>query len=383
MDWVYLDNNATTRPADEVVDAMLPFLRDRYGNPSSVHDFGGQVRAAVEEARGQLAELLGCDAGEMVFTSGGTESDNMAVRGLLAARQPRQHIVLSAVEHAAVWELAEWLERSDFQVTRVGVDRAGRLDLDALGRAVSPDRTALVAVMHANNETGVIFPIEQVAAVCRRNGVPLVCDAVQSFGKVPLDVRAMRAELLSLSAHKFHGPKGVGLLYVRRGTRFRPWLIGHQERRRRGGTENVAGIIGMAAAARLAVANLYAEARQVAALRDRLEAGLLATVPEAVVNGGAPDVPRLPNTGHVSFIGCQSEALLLMLSEAGIAASSGAACSSGSLEASHVLKAMGVPPAVAQGAIRFSLSRYTAADEIQRVLDVMPPLVQRLRALRV
>lgn len=381
MNWIYLDNNATTRPDDRVVEAMMPFIAERYANPSSVHNFGGAVRAAIDDARGRLAALLGCDASELVFTSGGTESDNAAVRGLMAARKGRDHLVVSAVEHAAVWDLAEWLEKAGRRVTRVPVDGAGRLDLDRLADAVDADATALVAVMHANNETGVLSPIDDVVALCRERGVPLVCDAVQTFGKLPLNLRELRAELVALSAHKFHGPKGTGLLYIRRGTRFRPWLIGHQERRRRGGTENVAGIIGMARAAELAVEHLEDERTRVAALRDRLEAGLLAAVRDASVNGG-PDVSRLPNTTNISFPGCQSEALLIMLSENGVAASSGAACSSGSLEASHVLRAMGVPPSRAQGAIRFSLSRFNTQEEIDRAIELIPRLVERLRAVR-
>ncbi len=379
MDWIYLDNNATTRPDDAVVEAMMPYVAEHYGNPSSVHDFGGQVRAAIDDARGRVAALLGADPSEIIFTSGGTESDNLAVRGVLAAREGRDHVVITAVEHSAVFELADWLEKAGRRVTRVPVDEAGRLNTDALAEALAPDATALAAVMHANNETGVIFPIEQVAELCRERGIPLLCDAVQTFGKLPLNLGELGADLVALSAHKFHGPKGTGLLYIRRGTRLRPWLIGHQERRRRGGTENVAGIVGLARAAELAVEHLDDERTCVAELRDKLEAGLLAAVPDAVVNGADP---RLPNTTNVSFPGCQSEALLVTMSEQRIAASSGAACSSGSLEASHVLRAMGVPAPVAQGAVRFSLSRFNTPAEIDRVLKVMPGIVERLRAVR-
>jgi cysteine desulfurase len=380
MDWTYLDNNATTRLADEALESMLPYMRELYGNPSSVHDFGGQMRAVLDDARGRLAELLGCSPGEVVFTSGGTEGDNMVVRGLLAAREPRNHVVISAVEHSAVYELADWLEKAGCELTRVPVDGAGALDLDALADAVDPDRTALVSIMHANNETGVVFPVEQIAEICRERGVPYACDAVQTFGKLPLDLGEQGPNAAVFSAHKFHGPKGVGLVVLRRGTRFRPHQVGHQERRRRGGTENVPGIIGMAAAARLAVEGLEDERTRVAALRDRLEAELLAAVPDAVVNGAGQ--PRLPNTTNISFPGCQSEALLVMLSERRIAASSGAACSSGSLEASHVLRAMNVPPPVAQGALRLSLSRYSTDAEIDRMVEVLPTVVKKLSAVR-
>ncbi|MCG3178839.1 MAG: Cysteine desulfurase NifS [Phycisphaerae bacterium] len=383
MDWTYLDNNATTSIDPQAVEAMMPYLTERYGNPSSVHDFGGQVRAAVEGARASVAAALGCDPSEIVFTSGGTESDNMAVRGLLAARDRGTQIVISAVEHSAVRDLADWLEKSGREVIRVPVDAAGRLNLAALEAAVAPDETALVSIMHANNETGVIFPAARIAELCRERGVPFHCDAVQSFGKLPLNVRELGADLVSISAHKFHGPKGVGALYVRRGTRFRPWLLGHQERRRRGGTENVPGIVGMGEAARLAIESIAVETGRVRELRDRLEAGLLAADPSARVNGGGEGCPRLPNTTNISFPGCQSEALLIGLSERGVAASSGAACSSGSLEASHVLRAMAVPAAAAQGALRLSLSRFTTDADIARALETIPAVVARLRALKV
>lgn len=374
----YLDNNATTRPDDRVVAAMLPLLTERYGNPSSAHYFGAQVAAEIEEARRQVAGLLGARDSEIVFTGGGTEADNAALRGVLAARPDRRHLVISAVEHHAILQTAERLEEEGIAVTRIGVDGAGRLDLAALAAALRPD-TALVSVMLANNETGVIFPLAEVAAIARRAGVPVHTDAVNALGKMPVDVEALGVDLLSLSAHKIHGPKGVGALYIRRGTPFRPWQIGgSQERGRRGGTLNAPGIVGLGAACRILRELAPDDQARIAALRDRLEAGLLERCPRAHVIGR--EAPRLPNTLCLCFEGVLSEPIVLLLSEAGVCVSSGAACASGSVEPSHVLQAMGIPAHIAQGQIRLSLSRFTTPADIDRALDVLPPAVEKVAA---
>lgn len=375
---VYLDNNATTRPAPEVVAAMLPYLTDWYGNPSSVHRFGQRARQAVEAAREQVAALLGARESEIVFTGGGTEAINTAIRGLLAARAPRNRIVTSAVEHSASRAVCEELARAGAQVIEIKVDIAGRLDLDQLSAAVDAS-TALVSIMWANNETGVVMPVGEIARVCRSRGVPFHCDAVQAAGKLPVNVREIEVDVMSIAAHKFHGPKGVGALYIRRGTRMRPLLVGGpQENQRRGGTENVSGIVGMGAAAELAARSLP-QMRQVAALRDRLEQGVLAGIPDTYVNGAGAD--RLPNTSNIGFAALEADAILLLLSEQGICASAGAACSSGSLDPSHVLLAMGIDRRIAHGAIRFSLSRYTTIEEIDRALETLPAVISRLRSL--
>lgn len=371
-DVVYLDNNATTRVDDAVVAAMVPFLGQFYGNPSSIHTFGAQIAARIETARGSVARLLGARESEVVFTSGGTEADNAALRGALNARPDKRHIAISAVEHHAVIELGEALQRAGCTVSWIGVDSAGRLDLAGLERALRDD-TALVAVMLANNETGVIYPLREISALARARGALLFSDAVNAAGKIPIDVETLGVDLLAISAHKLHGPKGVGALYIRRGTPFQPLQIGGpQERHRRGGTHNVPGIIGFGAACDRVISGGFATA----ALRDRLEAGLTSRFTNAHIIAAA--APRLPNTTCVCFEGVEAEAVLLLLSEAGICASSGAACSSGSLEPSHVLKAMGVPPAVAQGQVRFSLGRYNTAADIDRLLDALPQILARV-----
>src|SRR5665213_3614102 len=351
MDLIYLDNNATTRPAPEVVDAMLPYLTEWYGNPSSVHRFGQRARQAVDEARGQIASLIHCAETEILFTGGGTESINTAIRGLLVARAPRKRIVISAVEHSATRELCAQLVREGAEVVTVPVDVCGDLDFDGLANAVN-DEAALVSIMWANNETGVLFPVERIAQVCRSARVPFHCDGTQCVGKIPIDVAAGQFDAMSFASHKFHGPKGVGALFIRRGLRVRPLIIGGpQERDRRGGTENVPGIVGMGVAAELAVKSLPLMAR-VAEMRDRFEAGILSRVKSAAVNGRT-DL-RVPNTTNIGFARLEAEAILLLLSEKGICASAGAACSSGSLEPSHVLKAMNIDPRLAHGAVRFS-----------------------------
>ncbi len=380
MSWTYLDNNATTSVAPEVLEAMMPFLTERYGNPSSMHSFGGLVRKDVDRAREQVAELLGAaDPSEIVFTSCGTEGDNHAIVGTLRANPDKKHIVTSRVEHPAVRSLVRSLERRGYSITEVGVDSKGRLDLDEVRDAIRPD-TALLSFMWANNETGVIFPVEELAAIAHARGVPFHTDAVQAVGKVPIDLKTSGIDLLTLSGHKLHAPKGVGALYIRKGTKMVPLLVGgHQEDGRRGGTENVAGIVGLGEACRLAMEHMDEERTRVKALRDRLEEGLLATCRDAMVNGDREN--RLPNTANVSFQYIEGEAILLLLNAHQIAASSGSACTSGSLEPSHVLRAMGVPYTAAHGSIRFSFSRYNTDQDVDKVLEVMPGIVERLRAM--
>jgi len=378
MDLVYLDNNATTKPAPEVVEAMLPFLTEWYGNPSSVHRFGQRSRQAVEEARSKVARLLGCAEAEVMFTGGGTESVNTAVRGILAARQPRRKIVTSTVEHSASRELCAQLQKEGTEVVFIEVDEGGTLDLDQLRGALADD-VALVSMMWANNETGVLFPVAEIAAACRAKRVPFHCDGTQAVGKVPIDVTGIGIDALSFAAHKFHGPKGAAGLFLRRGLRHRPVIIGGpQERGRRGGTENVPGIVGMGKAAELALQFLPHVHRE-AAMRDRLERGIVDTIPDTRVNGRT-DV-RLPNTTNIGFYQLEAEAILLLLSERGVCASAGAACSSGSLEPSPVLRAMKIDERYAHGAVRFSLSRYTTEAEIDRALQILPGVIQRLRAV--
>lgn len=378
MDVVYLDNNATTRPADEVVAEMLPYLTEWYGNPSSVHRFGQRSRQAIDEARGRIAGLVGCAESELLFTGGGTEAVNTALRGLLAARAPRRKIITTSVEHSATRELSQQLVREGVEVIELPVDSAGAIDLDGLKSPLSDD-VALVSVMWANNETGVLFPIREISGICRAARVPFHCDATQAVGKIPVNVGEAGVDAMSIAAHKFHGPKGTGALYVRRGLRLRPLIIGGpQERGRRGGTENVPGIVGMGKAAELAQSAL-ADMPRVAAARDRLESTILETISDTSVNGGTD--ARLPNTTNIGFARLEAEAILLLLSEQGICASAGAACSSGSLEPSHVLRAMKIDPRVAHGAIRFSLSRYTTEAEIDRALAILPGVIQRLRAV--
>jgi cysteine desulfurase len=376
VDLIYLDNNATTRPDPAVVQAMLAMLTEWYGNPSSVHRFGQRARQAVDEARGQLARLIGCAESEILFTSGGTESINTAIRGLLSARSPRKRIITTAVEHSASRELCQRLAKDGAEIIEIGVDVKGRLDLEAWNTAITDD-TTLATAMWANNETGVTFPVAQLAQTCKSRGVPFHCDGTQAIGKIPVEVKAAGFDLMSLAAHKFHGPKGTGALYVRRGLRLAPLLVGGpQERQRRGGTENTPGIVGMGKAAELAVAAL-ADAARISEMRDRLESGVLSSIPDTFVNGDREN--RLPNTSNIGFARLEAEAILLLLSERGICASAGAACSSGSLEPSHVLKAMKIPEAIAHGAVRFSLSRFTTQGEIDSTLAILPAAIERLR----
>lgn len=376
MDIIYLDNNATTRPAPEVTQAMLPFLQESYGNPSSLHRLGQAARHAIDEARVQVSQLIGAAPGEVIFTSGGSESVNTALSGLYAGRRPRQRILTSSVEHAATRGACDALVREGAQVIALPVSSSGELDLDAL-RAELRNDPALVTLLWANNETGVLFQVEEIVPLCRAAGVPLHCDATQAVGKIAVDVHALGADLMSLAAHKFHGPKGAGALYVRRGLRLESLIAGGpQESSRRGGTENVPAIVGMGVAARLARAALP-DAALIERRRDRLENGILSAVAESAVNGAS--APRLPNTTNIGFARLQAEAILLLLSERGVCASAGAACSSGSLEPSHVLQVMKVPPHYAHGSVRFSLSRYTTDAEIEAALELIPAVIGRLR----
>jgi len=378
-DVVYMDNNATTRVAPEVVEAMLPYLRDYYGNPSSMYTFGGQVGRAVVTAREQVAGLLGAHPEEILFTSCGTESDNTAIRSALRVRPGKRHVVTTRVEHPAVLSLCKNLEKEGYVVSYLSVDSRGWIDLDELRHAIRED-TAVVSIMYANNETGTIFPIEEAGAIVKERGVLFHVDAVQATGKIPLDMTRSHIDMLALSGHKIHAPKGVGALYVRKGTPFRAFLIGgHQEKSRRGGTENVSALVGLGAAAELARGNIEHENTVVRGMRDRLEQGLMSSAPDARLNGHP--LHRLPNTANISFEYVEGEAILLLLNQFKICASSGSACTSGSLEPSHVLRAMGVPYTAAHGSIRFSLSRYNTDEEVDYVLEKLPPVIHRLREI--
>lgn len=376
---VYLDNNATTRVAPEVTEAMLPFFHDLWGNPSSMHYFGGQVGRHVENARAQVAALINASPSEIVFTSCGTESDNAAIRGAVDAFAQKARIVTTRVEHPAVLEPCRYLREQGHDVIEIGVDASGQLDMAALRREIDGP-PCLVSVMWANNETGVMFPIQEVAEIAREAGALVHTDAVQVTGKIPIDVQKTPVDFLSLSGHKIHAPKGIGVLYVRKATPLKPFLRGgHQENGRRAGTENVPYIVGLGKACELAGAHQEQERTEIGRLRDKLEAGLLDLCPDSSVNGDR--VNRLPNTLNMSFQYIEGEAVLYHLSDVGIAASSGSACTSGSLEPSHVIRAMGVPFTSAHGSIRFSLSRYTTEEEVDYVLEQLPPIVARLRAL--
>jgi cysteine desulfurase len=378
---IYLDHNATTPPAAEVVDRMAASLREQFGNPSSVHHFGQVAKAALDDARSAVAALIGGDPSEIVFTSGGTESDNFAIRGVAEALEVtgKRHLIATSIEHEAVLNTFKALGRRGWKTTLLAVDQSGIVSPDALEAALSDD-TALVSVMHANNEIGTIQPVAQLARIARARGVLFHTDAVQTAGKIPVDVKALGVDLLSLSAHKFYGPKGAGALWVRRGVRLQPPLTGgKQERNRRAGTENVAGIVGLGVAAQLARAKMAAEGDRLAVLRDRLEEGILATVGATAINGARS--PRVPNTTNVSFDRIEAESLLIALDLAGIAVSTGSACSSGTLEPSHVLKAMGLPAHRTQNSIRFSLGAANTDADIDKVLEVLPGIVEKLRSL--
>lgn len=375
----YFDNNATTRVAPEVVEAMLPFLTEMWGNPSSAYKFGHDVAKHVEHAREQVAALVNADPKEILFTSCGTESNNTAIHSALVTHPDKRHVVTTAVEHSANINYGEFLKKRGYEVTYLPVESDGSLDLHVLEQSIRKD-TAIVSTMWANNETGVIFPIEEIAAICQSKGVLFHTDAVQTPGKIPLDVKATGVDCLSLSAHKLHAPKGIGMLYIKKRTRFQPMVIGgHQERGRRGGTENVANIVAFGRAAELALAHLQDENTRVRALRDRLERTVLSTIPNVTRNGSSE--PRLPNTSNLGFDFVEAEAILMMLDQVGICASSGSACTTGSLDPSHVLTAMGINPMRARGSVRFSLGMYNTDEEVDHVLQHLPGIISKLRAI--
>ncbi len=379
MKTIYLDNNATTRVAPEVLEAMLPYFGDFYGNPSSMHTFGGQVGKAVKEARENVASLIGAEADEILFTSCGSESDNTAIMSALQSQPQKKHIVTTRVEHPAILNLAQHLEHNGYEVTYIPVDFKGRIDMDAYAASLRKD-TAIVSVMFANNEVGNIYPIQQMAEMAKEKDIVFHTDAVQAVGKVDMNMATLPVDYLALSGHKLHAPKGIGALYIRKGTRFRPFLRGgHQERGRRAGTENVPYFIALGKAAAMAKEHMCKENAELVRLRDMLENGLTAVIPDSVVNGDTAS--RLPNTSSIAFKNIEGEAILLMLDRLGICASSGSACTSGSLEPSHVLRAMGIPFTYAHGSIRFSLSRYTTEEEVKFVIKEMPAIVQRLRQM--
>ena len=376
---IYLDNNATTCVAPEVFEAMTPYLTEFYGNPSSIHRFGGQLAAKIEDARGKLAALLGAQNSEVIFTSCGTESDSSAILSALSICPKRRKVVMSKVEHPAVLNLGRDLERRGYKVSLIPVDAKGRLDMER-AREMIDTETAVVSVMWANNETGNIYPVAELGELAHKAGALFHTDAVQAVGKIPMDLAELPIDMLSLSGHKFHAPKGVGALYVKRGVRFHPFVIGgHQERGRRAGTENLASVIGLGKAAELALAGIEEENTRVKALRDRLEQSVLETIPAVRINGDPEH--RLPNTANISFEYIEGESILMLLDMHNICASSGSACTTGSLEPSHVLRAMGVPYTAAHGSIRFSFSRYNTDEEVDKVLEVLPPVIARLREI--
>ena len=383
---IYFDNNATTRVDPRVFEAMRPFFCERYGNASSIHTFGGSVMADVEAARCRVAELLGADfrdkdgrAAEILFTSGGTESDNAAIAAAAAVAPERKRIVVSRVEHPAILTTVREYERRGYDVRQIPVDDRGRLDMAELAATVN-ENTALVSLMWANNEIGNLYPVTEAAEIAHRHGAIFHTDAVQAVGKVPIDLASQPIDMLSLSGHKLHAPKGIGVLFIRRGVRFKPLVTGgHQERGRRGGTENVPGIVGLGEACRLAKEEMAEEVRRLAALRDRLEREVVQAIPRAFVNGDLEH--RLPNTSSISFEGIEGEAILSLLDRHGICASSGSACTTGSLEPSHVLRAMGVPYTRAHGTLRFSLSKFNDESEIDELMKVLPEIIATLRRI--
>jgi len=379
MKTIYVDNNATTQVAPEVLESMLPFFKDLYGNPSSIHFFGGQVTRHINVAREKVAALLGCDPMEIVFTSCGTEGDNFSIRGVLEAYPMKKHIITTKVEHPAVKNTCEYLAKRGYFLTELSVNKEGMLNLDELRESIRED-TGIVSIMYANNETGVIFPIEEIGQIVKEHNIIFHVDAVQAVGKIPVNFKNSTIDLLTLSGHKLHTPKGIGAQFIRRGTKIRPFVIGgHQEKGRRGGTENVPYIVGLGTACELAMKNIEKENVYVRRLRDKLENSLLANTPNARLNGRK--TMRLPNTSNLSFEYVEGEAILLHLSELGICASSGSACTSGSLEPSHVLRAMGVPFTAAHGSVRFSLSIYNTEEEIDYIIEQTPPIIKTLREI--
>jgi cysteine desulfurase len=380
MEPIYLDNNATTRCEPAVVEAMLPFFTEHFGNASSIHAFGSEVGKALKKARAQVQALLGAEHdSEIIFTSCGTESDSTAILSALKAQPERNTVITTTVEHPAILTLCEWLEKEGYIVHKLKVDKKGRIDIDEY-KSLLHDRVAIVSVMWANNETGTVFPVEEMAALASAKGIMFHTDAVQAVGKLPIDLKNTKIDMLSLSGHKLHAPKGIGVLYLRRGCRFRPLLRGgHQERGRRAGTENSASIVGLGMACELAMLNMEKEATEVRRLRDKLEKGILAQITHCFPTGDTSN--RLPNTSNIAFEYVEGEAILLLLNKVGIACSSGSACTSGSLEPSHVMRAMGIPYTAAHGTIRFSLSVHNTEAEIDRVIEAVPPIIAQLRKL--
>jgi cysteine desulfurase len=379
MRTIYLDNNATTKVAPGVVEAMLPYFTELYGNPSSMHYFGGQVETELKKARHHLADLLGADPEEIIYTSCGSEADNTAIWAALRSQPEKRHVITTRVEHPAIDNLANYLRELGYQVTEVPVNREGQLDIKDIEYAIT-DQTAIISVMWANNETGVVFPVEKIAELARDRGVVFHTDAVQATAKIPYNLKNSKIDMLTMSGHKIHAPKGIGALYVRKGTKFKPFLVGgHQERGRRAGTENVPYIIGLGKAAQLAMEHMDDMNTRVKSLRDRLEQGLLSAIPNSMINGDPQN--RLPNTSNVSFEFVEGEAILIRLSNLGICASSGSACTSGSLEPSHVLRAMGVPFTAAHGSVRWSFSTYNTDEDVDFVLEHMPGIIAKLRDL--
>ncbi len=380
METIYLDHNATTKVREEVLQAMLPYFRENFANPSSLHCLGVAARKAVEESRSKVATLLGADSSEIIFTSGGTESNNLAIRGVAYKLKDKgNHIITSKIEHLAVLSPCEQLQKEGFKVSFISVDEDGVVDLEELKRTIT-DKTTLITIMHANNETGTTEPIEEIARLTKERGVLFHTDAVQSFGKLPIDVRKIEADLLSISGHKIYGPKGVGALYIKKGAKLEPLIRGgHHEKNLRAGTENVPGIVGLGEVARVAGIEMEQVSKRLMSLRDRLHNGIIKSIDSVKLNGH-PTL-RLPNTLNISFKFIEGESIILNLDAKGVAVSSGSACTSGSLEPSHVLMAMGVDPATAQGSIRFSLGRENTEEEIDCVLEILPEIVQRLRKM--
>ncbi len=379
MKLVYADNNATTRVDDEVLEEMLPYFKEFYGNPSSIHTFGRQVSSKMDLARERVATILGADTSEIVFTSCGTESNNYAIHCSLEAHPDKKHVITTKVEHPAVLNVCKYFGKNGYEVTELGVDKDGMLDLDELRDSIK-DNTAIVSIMHANNETGVIFPIEEIGKIVKEKGALFHCDAVQAIGKIPVNLKNSHIDLLSMSGHKLHAPKGVGVLFIRKGVRIDPLIIGgHQEDNRRSGTENVPYIIGLGKACELAEGFVREEQTEVRRLRDKLEKGIKDQLTHVVISGENSE--RLPNTSNVSFEYVEGEATLLMLDIEGIATSSGSACTTGSAEPSHVLQAMGIPPVTSRGTIRFSLSKFSTEDEIDYILEKLVPIIKRLQSL--
>lgn len=379
MKVIYFDNNATTQVLPEVFEVMRPYFTEYYGNASSMHRFGGGNKKVIEHARVNVADLLNANPAEIIFTSGGTEGDSSAIYSALQVYPEKKHIITSAVEHPAVLEVFKKLSKEGYRVDFIGVDKDGRFNMEQYKKVLN-NETALVSVMWANSETGTIFPIKEIAELAHKAGALCHSDAVQAAGKIETDVKAVGVDMLSCSSHKIHGPKGMGALYIRQGLRFYPFMIGgHQEKVRRAGTENVPAIAGFGAAAKYAKETLWKYQAQVAPLRDKLENALLASIPDSKVNGDREN--RLPNTSNISFGYVEGESILMMLDEYGICASSGSACTSGSLEPSHVLRAMGVPFQFAHGSVRFSLSKFSTEEEVNEVIKRLPPIIQRLREI--